>query len=123
MTLSAKLSRQSYAFAMLSRFYWACAAIAGSYTVVASSIVAYLSQQKGYEQTVLGLSASVAVLAFLGRLYDPSENAAVCRGIARELDGLKNDLVHARRTEEAISRRIAKIQRRVPIGSCVFLRS
>lgn len=123
MITEARLARSSYAFAMLSRVYWLCATIAGAYAVVASSVAAYLSTQKNQESVVLGLTSSVAVLSFLGRLYDPSENAAVCRGIARELDKLKSDLAHSRLTEEQVSRRIASLQRRVPIGSCVFLRA
>lgn len=123
MVTEGQLARSSYAFAMLSRIYWLCATLAGVYCVVASSAAAYLSTQKNDEQAVLGLTTSVAVLSFLGRLYDPSENSAVCRSIARELDKLRSDLAHARLSEDQVSRRIAKLQRRVPVGSCVFLRS
>lgn len=122
MTLSARLSRQSYSFAMLSRLYWLAASFGGLFCVVASSLCAYFTSIDAHPQAVVGLSCAVAAIGFLGRLYDPSESAATSRAIARELDRLRSDFAHGRLSEEQVARRVQKIQRRVPVGSCVFLR-
>lgn len=119
------LRRRSYAFWIVSRFYW-CVSMVCSITVVAcGAVTAVLTTQPNidqYQKTILALSVTGAVLTSLQSVTGFPENSATCRDISRSLDTLANDFSKGRVDELQTERRLLKIRRRVPIGTCLFLR-
>lgn len=119
------LRRRSYAFWVLSRVYWALSTLFAVGVVACSATAAVLTTQPNVEQyqsTILALSISSAILTSIKNVTGFAENSASCRDISRSLDTLANDYAKGRVTDAQTEKRIMAIRRRVPLGTCLFLR-
>lgn len=122
----AELSRRSYAFWIISRFYWAVNALFAATIVSCSASAAVLSTSQSVTSTdqksILALSIVSAVVTSIKAASGFAENSQACRDVSRSLDALANDLRKGRLTELQTEKRLVAIRRRVPLGTCVFLR-
>jgi len=121
----AELSRRSYAFWIISRVYWAVNALFAATIVSCSASAAVLSTQPPEEmeqKSILALSIVSAVVTSIKAASGFAENSQACRDVSRSLDALANDLRKGRLTELQTEKRLIAIRRRVPLGTCVFLR-
>lgn len=120
---SKRLRRQSYLFYLASRCYYVADAVLALSALVCSSVAAGLaSTGKDYNDTIVALGTTSAVIVGTKQFFSFSESSAVCRGISRDLDGLANEHCKGRIDGEKLDKRIATLRRRVPVGSCVILR-
>lgn len=121
----AELARRSYAFWIISRVYWAVNALFAATIVSCSATAAVLSTQPPDEldqKSILALSIVSAVVTSIKAASGFAENSQACRDVSRSLDALANDLRKGRLTELQMEKRLIAIRRRVPLGTCVFLR-
>lgn len=121
----AELSRRSYAFWIISRVYWAVNALFAATIVSCSATAAVLSTQPPDDldqKSILALSIVSAVVTSIKAASGFAENSQACRDVSRSLDALANDLRKGRLTELQTEKRLIAIRRRVPLGTCVFLR-
>lgn len=122
---AAELSRRAYAFWIISRFYWLVNALFAATIVSCSATAAVLSTQPPDEldqKSILALSIVSAVVTSIKTASGFAENSQACRDVSRSLDALANDLRKGRLTELQTEKRLIAIRRRVPLGTCVFLR-
>lgn len=122
---AAELSRRSYAFWIISRVYWAVNALFAATIVSCSATAAVLSTQPPDDldqKSILALSIVSAVVTSIKAASGFAENSQACRDVSRSLDALANDLRKGRLTELQTEKRLIAIRRRVPLGTCVFLR-
>lgn len=121
----AELSRRAYAFWIISRFYWLVNAAFAAVIVSCSATAAVLSTQPANEldsKSILALSITSAVVTSIKAASGFAENSQACRDVSRSLDALANDLRKGRLTELQCEKRLIAIRRRVPLGTCMFLR-
>lgn len=119
------LRRRSYIFWLLSRFYWLISSIFVTVIITCSAVAAVLTTQPDitiYQQPLLALSIVSAVLTGIKNATGFAENSATCRDISRSLDALANDYAKGRLTDAQTEKKILTIRRRVPLGTCMFLR-
>lgn len=125
MTSPAELSRRAYAFWIVSRVYWVVDTVLAATIVSCSAAAAVLSTQPVTElqqKSVLALSITSAVITSIKSASGLAENSQACRDVSRSLDTLAHDLRKSRLTELQCEKRLISIRRRVPLGTCLFLR-
>lgn len=119
------LRDKSFIFWLLSRFYWALSSLFVVSIIVCNAVAAGMAASpdfSSHQQSVLILSVISAILVGVKNVAGFAENSAVCRDISRSLDSLAQDYKKGRLNDDQVEKRIVSIRRRVPIGSCVFLR-
>lgn len=124
---SSELARRAYAFWIISRAYWLVNAVFAVTIVSCSATAAVLSAQSQAlsdvdQKSILALSIVSAVVTSIKAASGFAENSQACRDVSRSLDALANDLRKGRLTELQCEKRLINIRRRVPLGTCLFLR-
>lgn len=114
-------------FFLISRLYSMSATLAGvlslTLTCVAAGLATPAGQQLSDADTViLACSVTAAVLQGVSHTLGLAEAAERCRSISRDLNRLDKDVRAGRLTDEQRDRKYSAIQRRVPIGTCMWLR-
>lgn len=114
-------------FFLISRFYSIGATTATVLSLTLTCIAAGLATPAGQElkdanTLVLAFSVSAAVLQGINHTLGLAESAERCRTISRDLNRLDKDVTAGRLTDEQRDRKFSAIQRRVPIGTCMWLR-
>ena len=71
---------------------------------------------------ILAFSITAAVLQTLNHTLGLAESAERCRSISRDLNRLDKDVRAGRVSDEQRDRKYSSIQRRVPVGTCMWLR-
>lgn len=118
------LKAKAYWFFMFSRLYWALDTILTLCTLGCNTASAALltSDPDRFFETALALSIVSAIVVGFKGLMAFGESSQVCRGVARDLDTIHNDQVKGRIDASKVDKRIERLKRRLPAGSCVVLR-
>lgn len=122
---ASELSRRAYAFWIISRFYWCLNALFAVTIIASSATAAVLVTQpdiEQYQKSILALSVVSAVATGIKNASGFAENSQACRDVSRSLDVLANDLRKGRLNDLQTEKRLTQIRRRVPLGTCMFLR-
>lgn len=114
-------------FFLISRLYSMAASLAGVLSLTLTCIAAGLATPAGQQLNdadvvILACSVTAAVLQGVSHTLGLAEAAERCRGISRDLNRLDKDVRAGRLSDEQRDRKYAAIQRRVPIGTCMWLR-
>jgi len=114
-------------FFLISRLYSIGSTIATVLSLTLTCVSAGLATPAGQELTdantiILAFSVSAAVLQGINHTLGLAESAERCRNISRDLNRLEKDVTAGRLTDEQRDRKYSAIQRRVPIGTCMWLR-
>jgi len=114
-------------FFLISRLYSLGASCAAITSLTLTCAAAGLATPAGQELTaantiILAFSVTAAVLQGVSHTLGLPEAAERCRGISRDLNRLDKDVQAGRLTDEQRDRKYAAIQRRVPVGTCMWLR-
>lgn len=122
------LSRKSYWFFMFSRIYWlmdtflTLIVLACNTTSAAILTSGSTNELARSEEALLALAIVGAIVVGFKGLMGFGESSQVCRGVSRDLDTLSNDLRKGRIDDAKVDKRIERLKRRLPAGSCVILR-
>lgn len=117
------LSRKSYWFFMFSRIYWLLDIVLTLVVLGCNTTsAALLTSGSDYQQAVLSLSIVAAIVVGFKGLMAFGESSQICRGVSRELDTMANDLKKGRIDDEKVDKKLERLKRRLPVGSCVVLR-
>lgn len=122
---SSDLSKRAYAFWIISRVYWLINALFALVVISCSGTAAALVTQSDvekYQKSILALTITSAVATGIKNASGFAENSQACRDVSRSLDALANDLRKGRLTDLQTEKRLISIRRRVPLGTCMFLR-
>lgn len=120
-----ELSKRAYAFWIISRGYWLINAVFALIVITCSATAAVLVTQpdvEKYQKSILALTVTSAVATGIKNASGFAENSQACRDVSRSLDTLANDLRKGRLTDLQTEKRLISIRRRVPLGTCMFLR-
>lgn len=114
-------------FFLISRLYSIGNTIATILSLTLTCVAAGLATPAGQElkdanTIILAFSVSAAVLQGINHTLGLAESAERCRSISRDLNRLEKDVATGRVTDEQRDRKYAAIQRRVPVGTCMWLR-
>lgn len=121
------LSRRAYVFWLISRVYWVINALLAVSSVSCSATAAALSAQNTTmtlerQKTILALSIVSAVITSIKVAGGFAASSQACRDVSRSLDTLANDLRKGNINELKCEKRFINIRKRVPLGTCMFLR-
>lgn len=117
------LSRKSYWFFMFSRIYWLMDTFLTLIVLACNTTsAAILTSGSSNEEALLALAIVGAIVVGFKGLMGFGESSQVCRGVSRDLDTLANDLRKGRIDDAKVDKRIERLKRRLPAGSCVILR-
>lgn len=119
------LKAKAYWFFMFSRVYWTLDTILSLCILgcnTASAAMLTSSDPSRFLETALALSIVSAIVVGFKGLMAFGESSQVCRGVARDLDTIRNDHLKGRIDDSKVDKRIERLKRRLPTGSCVILR-
>ena len=118
------LKAKAYWFFMFSRLYWALDTLLTLCALSCNTASAALltSDPDRFFETALALSISSAIVVGFKGLMAWGEASQICRGVARDLDTIANDLRKGRIDDSKVDKRIERLKRRLPVGTCVALR-
>lgn len=114
-------------FFFISRVYSTAATASSIVALTLSCVAAGLATPAGQDlhdanAMILAFSITAAVLQTLNHTLGLAESAERCRSISRDLNRLDKDVRAGRVSDEQRDRKYSSIQRRVPVGTCMWLR-
>jgi len=91
---------------------------------VAGGLSAQLDSDKSKEriQTITICAITAAILQAISKTFSLATSAERCRTISRDLNRLDKEYSSGSITEAKRDQRYASIQKRVPVGTCMWLR-
>lgn len=110
---------------MLSRLYFAIDALFTLSILTCTTVAAGLSSTvnfEDYQNAILILSICSVILTGVKALFAFAESSQICRDVSRELDTMSNDLAKGRLNDSKVDKKITRLKKRLPAGSCLVLR-
>lgn len=116
-------------FFLISRIYSVADTVITVSAIILSCIAGGLSAQLSDDharqervQTITICAICAAILQAISKTFSLASSAERCRTISRDLNRLDKDFTNGTITAEKRDSRYASIQKRVPVGTCMWLR-
>lgn len=115
----------AYRFFLISRVYSVAETILVISAIVLSCVAGGLSaieSNNKNKETIAACAITAAIVQTIVKTFNLASNAERCRVISRDLNRLDKEFTSGVIDVAKRDRRYAAIQKRVPIGTCMWLR-
>lgn len=117
------LKRAAFRFFCISRLYSIAATILILTSIALNCVATFMAVAGKNENVGIAVCSAVsAALLALNEAFQPAQANERCRTISRDLNRLMKDYERGNISEEKKNSRYARIQAKVPIGTCIWLR-